>query len=72
MRHSPNTVLAQISGEYFFQILLPRKEESCYFRILMNKYEDDDYEKLQFLIQIECVKVPIIVFKALHLEFIVS
>jgi hypothetical protein len=72
MLHSPDTVLAQISGEYIFQMLLTRKEESlCYSRILMNKYEDDDdYEKLQFLIQIACLEIPIIIFKVLHLEFI--
>jgi hypothetical protein len=30
-------------GEVLFQILLHRKDGSLYFRVLKNKYDDDDF-----------------------------
>jgi hypothetical protein len=44
------TILDRIKGEFLFQILLRTREVSPCFRVLKNKYEEDDYEEFQLLI----------------------
>jgi hypothetical protein len=38
----------------------------------MNKYEEDDYEEPLLLIVVIFVKIPGIIFKVIHFEFIIS
>jgi hypothetical protein len=38
-------IIPNIRRGFLFQILLLEKEESLYFRILKNKFEEDDYEQ---------------------------
>jgi hypothetical protein len=54
------------------QILPPRKEGSLYFRVLTNKYQDDDYEEFQLIILMLFVKIPRLMFKVLHFESIIT
>jgi hypothetical protein len=46
--------------------MLLRKEGSPYFKVLKNKYEDDDNEEFSLLIRIVFVKIPTIIFKVLN------
>jgi hypothetical protein len=58
---------------FFFQILLLTKEGSPYFRILNNKYEEDDYEEFKLLITYnDMCEIPRIIPKVLDSEFIIS
>jgi hypothetical protein len=54
-----STVVARLEDVFFFK-----------YWAIKNKYEDD-YKQFQPLIRTICVKIPRIVFKALHFEFMI-
>jgi hypothetical protein len=60
-----------IKRSFLFQMLLLRKEGLPCFRVLKNKFEEDNYE-LYLLILITFVKTPRIIFKVLNFVFIIS